>query len=102
MYAIRSYYAGQVEHRLCQRQLAFRRTEPFIRLAGIQRETQGARIGQPDVFARHAHDATSQIARIRATVEHAHHPIQRCIRIGAADRFVQRRDLVVEDLPRLV
>ena len=46
--------------------------------------------------------AAREVVRIAAAVEHAHEPVQRGVRIGAAHRLVQRRDLVVELLAALV
>ena len=62
----------------------------------------GARIGQADVFPGHADDAPRQVTRVGAAVEHARQPVERGIRVRAAHRFVQRRNLVVEGIAALV
>ena len=92
----------QVDHRLRQRQIAFRRTQPLVGGGGIVGDLHRARVGQADVFPRHAHDAARQVARIDAAVEHPAQPVQRRIRIGAAHRLVQRGNLVVERIAALV
>ncbi len=59
-------------------------------------------IGQADIFHRRAHQTAGDIERLLTARQHARQPVKRCIRIGTADRFMQRRDDVVMLLPRLV
>jgi len=92
----------EVDHRLGERELAFRAAEPLIGLAGVERHAQRAGVGEADVLHRHADHAPADIQRIGAAVEHAHHPVERGVGIRAAHRLVQRRDLVVELLAALV
>ena len=88
--------AGQIQHRLRQRQFAFGAAQPFKRGGGIVGNLQRTRVGQPDVFPRHADNAARQITRVRAAVDHAAEPIKRGIWVRAAHGFVQGGDLVVK------
>jgi hypothetical protein len=92
----------EVDRRFRQRELAFRAAEPFVGLARVERHAQRARIGEADVLDRHAHEAPADVERVRAPVEHAHHPVERGVSVGAAHCLVKRRDLVVELLAALV
>ena len=47
------------------------------------------RIGQADVFAGHAHHAPCDVQRITAAIEHARKPVDGCVGIRAAYRFVK-------------
>ena len=93
---------GEIQHRLRQRQFTFRRAEAFVGCCRIVAQLDGARVGQTDVFPCHTHDAPRQIARIGTTVQHTHQPVQRGIGIGAAYRFVQCGNLIVERFATLV
>ena len=93
---------GKVDDGLAQRELSFRRAEALIGLDRVVRELDGARVGDADVFPRHADDAAPQVFRIGAAVQHAAQPVQRGVRMRAAHGFVQRRDLVVEIVAALV
>ena len=93
---------GQIDHRLPQRQLAFRRAEALEGGCRVVGDLHRARIGQPDILPRHAHDAPRQVARVGAAIQHPAQPVQRGIRVRAAHRFVQRRNLVVEIVAALV
>jgi hypothetical protein len=59
-------------------------------------------VGETDVFPGHADDPPGQVARVGAAIEHAAEPVERGIGRRAADRLVQRRDLVVERVAPLV
>ena len=87
---------------LREREFALGTAEPLVGLRRLQRELQRARIGVADVLGGHADHASRDVARVAAAVEHAAEPVQRRIRVGAAHRLVQRRDLVVELLALLV
>jgi hypothetical protein len=89
------------DHRLRQRQLAFRRAEALVGRQALRRSPAPAdRPGRcpPPPCA----PAPAEIERVGAAIEHAAQPVQRGIGIGAAHRLVQRRDLVVEGLAALV
>ena len=92
----------QVNHAFRQRQLTLRRAQALINLSGVKRQAQRARIGQADVFRRHADQAARHVLGLGPAVEHSHQPVQRRIRVGAAHAFVQRRDRVVKLLAALV
>ena len=94
--------AGEIDHRLGQRQLAFRRAQPLVGRHGIERELQRARVGEPDVLGRHADHAPPDVERVGAAIEHAAHPVQRGVGIAAAHGLVQGGDLVVERFAALV
>ncbi len=94
--------AGEVEHRLGERELALGRAQALVGFDRIEREPQRARIGKPDVLGGHADHAPPDIERVGAAVEHAAQPVQRGVGVAAAHRLVQRGDLVVEGLAALV
>jgi hypothetical protein len=71
-------------------------------VGGVVGDLQRARVGQADVFPGHAHDAARQVFGVGAAVEHAAQPVQGRVRMRAAHRFVQGRDLVVEIVAALV
>ena len=47
---------GEIDHRFGQRELAFGRAEALEGLARVERDAQRARVGEADVFDRHAHE----------------------------------------------
>ena len=94
--------AGEIDHRLSKCQLPLRGAETFLRLPGVERQVQCTRIGVANVFAGHPHDAPRHIERITAAVDHPRQPIERGVRVRSTYRLMQRRDLVVEDVPALV
>ena len=93
---------GQVDERLRKRQFAFGRAQALVHVGRVERELQRARIGQADVFARHADHAPGEVARVGAAIEHAAKPIKRGIGVGAAHAFVQGADAVVEGFAAFV
>ena len=93
---------GQIQRALGQRQLAFGAAQALINLGSVQRQAQGARVGQADVFTGHADQAAGDVARVHAAIEHARQPVQRGVRVAAAHAFVQGADGVVELLAALV
>ncbi len=93
---------GQVDHRLGQRQFALRTAQPLITLPGIEHDRKRTRIGIADVLAGCAQQTAGQILRIATAVEHAAEPVQRGIRVAAADALVQCRDLIKEGITLLV
>ena len=102
VHCVRFGGAGEIDHRLGQSQFPLGRTQPLVGLAGIERETQRARVGETNVLRRHAHQPSPQIQRIGAAVEHAHQPVQSRVRIGAAHALVQGGNLVVERVAAFV
>jgi hypothetical protein len=83
-------------------QLAFGTAETLINRTRFQCHGQCPWVGIADVFARHAQRAARHIQWVAAAGQHAAQPVQRGIRIAAANRFMQRRYLVVEILAALV
>ena len=55
---------------------------------------QRARIGQPDIFDGHAHQAPRHIHAILAAFQHSRQPIQRRIGVGRTHALVQRGNQV--------
>mmetsp|Transcript_121880 Transcript_121880/g.339758 ORF Transcript_121880/g.339758 Transcript_121880/m.339758 type:complete len:468 (+) Transcript_121880:133-1536(+) len=92
----------QVNHGLGQGQLAFGGAQALVGLGRVQRDAQRARVGQADVFTRHADQPAGDVAGIHAAIQHAREPVQRAVRAAAAHRFVQRGDDVVELVAALV
>ena len=99
---VRFRRGGEIDHRLRDRELAFGMAEKVVGVLGGVGDDQRLRIGKPDILDRHAHDAAGQEQRILAGIEHAREIIQRGIGIGAAHRFMQRRDQIVMAVGRLV
>jgi hypothetical protein len=102
VHGIRLRRDGEIDHALGERELAFGRAQALVDLRGVDRDFQRARIGEPDVLARHADHAAGEVARIDASVEHAYQPVERRVRVASANALVQRRDLVVVVLAALV
>lgn len=92
----------QVGDRLGQGQLPFGRAQPLLGVPSVQAESQRPGIGIADVLAGDAHQAAGHVQRIASAIEHAAQPVQGAVRIGAAHRLVQRRNLVVEHVATLV
>eukprot|EP01132_Coremiostelium_polycephalum_P018947 gene18947-biopygen10297 len=94
--------AGQIGDGLGHRQLAFRAAQAFLHFPGGQAQAQRTRVGIADIFAGHAHHAPGQVQRVATAVDHPRKPVQRAVGVGAAHRFVQRGNLVVERFAALV
>ena len=86
---------GEIDHGLRDREFALGRPEEIIGILGGVADHQRLRIGEADVLHRHPHHAPRQKQRIFAGIQHAREIIQRRIGIGAAHRFMQRRDQIV-------
>ncbi len=85
----------QIDHRLRQRQIALRHADEIHGIACRHAHRERIRIGQADVFHRHAHHAPRHVERIFAGFEHASQPIERRVGIAVAHRLVQRGNQVV-------
>ena len=94
--------AGEIDDCLGQRELSLGRAQTLEGRYCVERDLKRARVGEADILARHAYHAPADVERIGAAVEHAAEPVQRCVRVGAAHRLVQSRDLVVESFSALV
>ncbi|MNR10481.1 hypothetical protein D3C85_1267360 [compost metagenome] len=94
--------AGQVDHGLGNRQLALRAAEALLHVPGRQAQAECAWVGVTDVLAGHAHHPAGQVEGVAAAVDHACVPVEGRIRVGAAHRFVQGGNLVVEGFAALV
>ncbi len=92
----------QIDHRLRDREFALGGPEPLVGFAGIERELQATRVGDPDVLDRHADHASAHVQRVGTAVQHAAAPVQRGVGVRPAHGLVQRRDLVVEGFAALV
>ena len=91
-----------IDHRLRDREFALGRAEKVVGVLRGVADHQRLRIGEADILDRHAHHAAREIERVLAGIEHAREIIERGVRIGAAHRFVQRRDQIVMAVLRLV
>ena len=76
--------------------------EKIVGVLGGVADHERLRIGKANVLDRHPHHAPRQEQRIFAGIHHAREIIQRRVGIGAAHRFMQRRDQVVMAVGRLV
>ena len=94
--------AGQIEHALRQRDLAFGAAEKIEYILGRQRLLHGLRIGQADILHRRAHQAAGDEQRLLAAGQHARQPVERRVGVAAADGLMQRGDDVVMLLAALV
>ena len=99
---IRFRRGGDIDHRLRDREFAFRATKKIVSVLGGVGDHQRLRIGEPDILDRHPHHAPRQKQRVLAGIEHARQIIQRGVGIGAAHRFMQRGDQVVVAVGGLV
>ena len=48
---------GQVHHHLREREFALGGAQSLVGFGAIERQAQGARVGQANIFAGHAHQA---------------------------------------------
>ena len=92
----------EVDDRLRDRELAFRRAQEVVRVLRRERDRQRARIGEPDVLHRHPHDAARDIEHVLAALDHAREPVERAFDVAAAHGLVERGDHVVVLLAGLV
>ena len=86
---------GEMDHGLRQMQLGFGRADEMHGVLGGVADQQRGGIGEADVFGGRAHEAAGDEQQILAAGDHAREPIERRVRIGAADAFVQRGDEIV-------
>ena len=75
---------AQIDHRLGNSQLAFRRSKPFISVPGGQRLGEGLRIGKTDILGGKAHQTAGDVERIFAAIQHACKPVECSIRVRSA------------------
>ena len=74
---------------------AFGHPDEVARLIRRDCDFERARVRHADVLAGKAGYAPRNIERVLACFQHAREPVDRCVRIGVAHGFVQRRDQVV-------
>ena len=92
---VRLRRAGQIGHRLGQRQLALGQAD---QLAGLHRrhgQRQRVRIGVADVFAGQDHQAPGEEPHVLAPFEHPRQPIKRRVGIAAANALDQGAGRIV-------
>ena len=77
-----------------QRQITLWRAQAFVGLPRGKRVGQRLGIGQPDVLDREARQAAGDIAGVLAAFDHARHPVERGIGVGAPERLVKGADEV--------
>ena len=94
--------ARQVERRLRHRVEALGHAHAPERRVGARHDDERARVGVADVLAREDEHAPQDEERVLARLEHAHHPVDRGVRVGAAHRLDERADDVVVLLAGLV
>ena len=82
----------QVHRGLGQRGVGFGHPELVRRVGGGDGQRQRLRIGEPDVFGGEADQPARHVHRVLAGLEHPRQPVERGVRIGVAQRLVQRRD----------
>src|SRR6185369_3618969 len=92
----------EIDRALSERQLAFGSAELVVGLEGRHRQRQSLRIGVADVLAGEANQAAGHVERILAGRQHARQPVEAGVRVGVAQRLVERRDQVVVLLARPV
>ena len=100
--SVRFGCGGQIKARLHDRQFALRAAEEIIGFLGGKALLQRLWIGETDILDRGAGQAAEQEQRFLAGGEHAGKIIERGLRIGATDGFVERGDEVVMPLAILV
>src|ERR1035437_4108579 len=85
---------AEIDGRLRKRQIAFGNAQEVHRLLDRNALFEGARIGEADVFDRHADQAARDVEAILAGFEHAGQPVERGVRVTGAHGFVQRGNQV--------
>ena len=93
---------SEIDHRLGQRQLAFRGAEEIVGLLGGKRLGKRRGIGEADVLRGEAHQAAGDIKRVLAAGQHPRQPVERGVGIGRAQGLVKGADQVVMAFARLV
>ena len=87
---------GEIDGGLGKGEFALGRTQIVVSILGGVGDNQCLRIGEADVLHRHPHQAPADLKlRPLAGVEHAGEVVESRVGIGAAHRFMQRRDQVV-------
>ena len=76
--------------------------EKIVDLLRRIRLNEGVRVGQADIFDRHAHEPPRDVERVLAAGKHARKPIERGVGVRAAHRFVQGADQIVMAVLRFV
>ncbi len=94
--------AGEIDDRLGDGPLPFRRTDPMETIPGRQGDLHGTGIGIAHIFRGNRQQAAGYIEGIATGAHHAGIPVERRIRRRAANGFVHRRDEVVEVIAPLV
>ena len=92
----------QVHHTLSHGQFSLRRAQPLHGLHGIQGHAEGPWIGETNVLAGHSDHSPGYVFGIHATIQHANHPVQCCIRIRTSNGLVQCADGVIKLLSAFV
>ncbi len=94
--------AGEIDDRLGDGPLPFRRADAMEAIPGRERHLHGTGIGVAHVFRGYRQQPARNIERIATGAHHAGIPIERRIRCRAANGLVHRRDEVVEVIAALV
>ena len=86
---------GDVDKRLRDRQFALGAAKPFEGFPALKADRLRLRIGKADIFDRHPGNSARKVTGIFARIQHPRKPVKCRVRVGAAHRFVQRRDQIV-------
>ena len=100
--SIRFGCGGAVQASLHHGEFPFGRAKEFIGILGRKALNQRLRIGKADVLAGKAHQPAQHVKRFFPGGEHPGEVIECSLRIGTAQRFMQRRDQVVMPVAVLV
>src|SRR5438445_7134544 len=93
---------GEEDRRLGERDAALREADEVDGVLGGDRHLERLGLGVADVLGREDHHPARDEERVLARLEHAHHPVDRRVRVAAAEALDERGDDVVVLLARLV
>src|SRR3546814_6438504 len=102
MSRIRLGSRGAIEAGLQNRQLAFGAAQKLIGILGGKTLKQRLRIGKTDILAGEADDAAQDIKRFLTRDQHSGQIVKRRLRIGTAQRFMQRSEEHTSELQSLM
>src|SRR4051794_19408685 len=100
--AVRLWRRREIDDHLREGQIALRWTEVVKRVTRRDGDLECFRIGETDVLRGHRERAAEHDHRIGAALDHSRHPVERALRIAAAETLVKRAQHVVRLFPALV
>ena len=85
---VRFWRDREIDDRLRESEIAFRHADEIYGVPGGHTQRERVRLGESDVFDRHADDAAGDVQWVFSSFEHSSEPVEGGVGIAVTNRFV--------------